>query len=70
MEFIIYNPSDKKITFRDKIFTFQGYELIDDDSLFIILSGQFIKFYWDNVTINDRSFTNMIEFTNFLDKIL
>ena len=70
MEYIIYTPSGKKMTFRDKIFTFQGYELIDDDSLYIILSGQFVKFYWRDVTINDRSFTNMLEFTSFLDSLL
>ena len=70
MEYIIYNPSDKKIIFRDKIFTFQGYELLDDDSLFIILSGQFIKFYWNDITINDKLFASMLDFTNYLDSIL
>lgn len=70
MQYIIYNHSGKKMTFRNLIFEFQGYEVIDSESVYIILSGQFVKFYWNDVTINDKSFTNMIEFTSFLDTIL
>lgn len=70
MEYILYNPNGKKMTFRDIIFTFQGFEVIDDESVYLFLSGQVIKFYWSDTTINDRSFTNMIEFTDFLQSLL
>lgn len=70
MEYVEYIPKGNKMIFRNIEFTFKGYEQIDDESLFLILSSQFIKFYWSDVTINDISFTNMIEFTSFLDTIL
>jgi hypothetical protein len=70
MEYIIYNPNGKKMTFRYIIFTFHGFEVIDDESVYLFLSGQVIKFYWSDTTINDRSFTNMIEFTEFLQSLL
>lgn len=70
MEYVEYIPTGNKMIFRNIEFTFKGYEVIDDESVFLILDGQFVKFYWSDVTINDRSFTNMIEFTSFLDMIL
>lgn len=56
--------------FRDVEYQFQGYETIDDNSLFIILSEQFIKFYWNDTTINNTVFSSMLDFTNYLDSIL
>jgi hypothetical protein len=70
MQHIIYIPNGKKMIFRDVEYQFQGYETIDDNSLFIILSGQFIKFYWNDTTINDKLFASMLDFTNYLDSIL
>jgi hypothetical protein len=70
MQYITYIPNEKKMIFRDVEYQFQGYETIDDNSLFIILSGQFIKFYWNDTTINDKLFASMLDFTNYLDSIL
>jgi len=70
MQHITYIPNGKKMIFRDVEYQFQGYETIDDISLYIILSGQFIKFYWDDTTINDTIFSSMLDFTNYLDSIL
>ena len=69
MQHIIYIPNGKKMIFRDVEYQFQGYETIDDNSLFIILSEQFIKFYWNDTTINDKLFASMLDFTNYLDSI-
>lgn len=70
MQHIIYIPNGKKMIFRDVEYQFQGYETIDDNSLFIILSEQFIKFYWNDTTINNTVFSSMLDFTNYLDSIL
>jgi hypothetical protein len=70
MQYIIYIPNGKKMIFRDVEYQFQGYETVDDNSLFIILSGQFIKFYWNDTTINDKIFASMLDFTDYLDSIL
>lgn len=70
MQQLTYIPNGKKMIFKDFEYQFQGYEIIDDISLFIILSGQFVKFYWYDTTINDRLFTSMLDFTNYLDSIL
>ena len=69
MQYITYIPNEKKMIFRDVEYQFQGYETIDDNSLFIILSEQFIKFYWDDTTINNTVFSSMLDFTNYLDSI-
>ena len=69
MQYITYIPNEKKMIFRDVEYQFQGYETIDDNSLFIILSEQFIKFYWNDTTINDKLFASMLDFTNYLDSI-
>lgn len=70
MQYITYIPNGKKMIFRDVEYQFQGYETIDDNSLFIILSEQFIKFYWNDTTINNTVFNDMLDFTNYLDSIL
>lgn len=70
MQHITYIPNGKKMIFRDVEYQFQGYETIDDNSLFIILSEQFIKFYWNDTTINNTVFNDMLDFTNYLDSIL
>jgi len=70
MQHITYIPNGKKMIFRDVEYQFQGYETIDDISLYIILSGQFIKFYYNDTTINDKLFASMLDFTNYLDSIL
>lgn len=70
MQYITYIPNEKKMIFRDVEYQFQGYEIIDDNSLFIILSEQFIKFYWNDTTINNTVFSSMLDFTNYLDSIL
>lgn len=70
MQYITYIPNEKKMIFRDVEYQFQGYETIDDNSLFIILSEQFIKFYWNDTTINNTVFSSMLDFTNYLDSIL
>lgn len=69
MQYITYIRNEKKMIFRDVEYQFQGYETIDDNSLFIILSEQFIKFYWDDTTINNTVFSSMLDFTNYLDSI-
>ena len=69
MQYITYIPNEKKMIFRDVEYQFQGYETIDNNSLFIILSEQFIKFYWNDTTINDKLFASMLDFTNYLDSI-
>ena len=69
MQYITYIPNEKKMIFRDVEYQFQGYETIDNNSLFIILSEQFIKFYWNDTTINNTVFSSMLDFTNYLDSI-
>lgn len=69
MQHITYIPNGKKMIFRDVEYQFQGYETIDENSLFIILGEQFIKFYWNDTTINDKLFASMLDFTNYLDSI-
>ena len=70
MQDIIYIYNGKKMIFRDVEYTFQGYETIDSDSLLIMLDDQFIKFYWNDTTINNNTFSSMLDFTNFLDSII
>lgn len=70
MQDIIYIYNGKKMIFRDVEYTFQGYETIDSDSLLIMLDDQFIKFYWYDTTINNNTFSSMLDFTNFLDSII
>jgi hypothetical protein len=70
MEYIIYNPSGKKMIFRDVEYQFQGYETIDNNSLLIILDEQFVKFYWNDTTINNKTFSSMTDFTYFLNSIV
>jgi hypothetical protein len=70
MQYITYIPNEKKMIFRDVEYQFQGYETIDNNSLFIILGEQFIKFYWNDTTINNKTFTSMKDFTYFLDSII
>lgn len=58
------------IEFRNVEYQYLGYQKIDDDSIFIILDEQFVKFYWNDTTINNKTFSSMIDFTYFLDSIL
>ena len=58
------------MTFRDVEYSYLGYEKSDDDSLFIILDEQFVKFYCNDTTINNKTFSSMTDFTYFLDSIV
>lgn len=70
MQYITYNYNGKIMTFRDVEYSYLGYQKSDDDSLFIILDEQFVKFYWNDTTINNKTFSSMTDFTYFLNSII
>lgn len=66
MEYILIIKNGKFV-FRDAEYDFIDYEIIDDDSLMMNLDNQYICFYYYDTTINEQTFSSLVEFTTFLD---